>query len=106
MNGLGTRLRADRLDWFGAGLDATAASLSGWSRVTAVAYACGKAARHQRVVWVLIIMLVGPQGGTAVDHVAFVDKASCEAARDATLKEWSGNDSHVYARAICVPNKQ
>jgi hypothetical protein len=51
------------------------------------------------VGWVLIIMLAGSQG-VAINSQSFTDKASCEVARDAVLKEWQG-DTTTHAHAVC-----
>lgn len=53
------------------------------------------------MIWILIIMLAGSQGGSAVDHLGtFPDKFMCEIARDAVLKEWANSTAQV--RAVCV----
>jgi hypothetical protein len=54
------------------------------------------------VGWVLIIMLAGSQG-VAINSISFTDKASCEVAREAVLKEWQG-DSAAHVHAICEPS--
>lgn len=55
------------------------------------------------MIWVLVIMIAGYDGGTAISQVTFFKQSVCEEAAQAVMRDLIGGGSDLRARhAVCI----